>query len=101
MTETPKRRRSSAIPAAASSAAGSEANLLDLLRAGDEVACETVVRDHMTRLLAVARRYMRNADDARDAVQEAFIAAFRAIGRFEGGSSLRPGSTESPSTPAS
>lgn len=31
---------------------------------------------------------MRNEEDARDAVQEAFIAAFRAIGRFEGGSTL-------------
>jgi RNA polymerase sigma-70 factor (ECF subfamily) len=31
---------------------------------------------------------VRNEEDARDAVQEAFIAAFRAIGRFEGGSTL-------------
>lgn len=46
------------------------------------------MRDHTARLLAVARRYMRNEEDARDAVQEAFIAAFRAIGKFEGGSTL-------------
>jgi RNA polymerase sigma-70 factor (ECF subfamily) len=65
-----------------------EAPLLDRLRAGDEAACETLVRDHTARLLAVARRYMRNEEDARDAAQEAFIAAFRAVGRFEGGSSL-------------
>ena len=65
-----------------------EASLLDRLRAGDEAACETLVRDHTARLLAVARRYVRNEEDARDAVQEAFIAAFRAVGRFEGGSSL-------------
>jgi len=55
---------------------------------GDEAACEILVRDHTARLLAVARRYVRNEEDARDAVQEAFIAAFRAVGRFEGGSSL-------------
>ena len=67
---------------------GPEAPLLDRLRAGDEAACETLVRDHTARLLAVARRYVRNEEDARDAVQEAFIAAFRAVGRFEGGSSL-------------
>lgn len=70
------------------SAPGPEAPLLERLRAGEEAACEALVRDHTARLLAVARRYVRNEEDARDAVQEAFIAAFRAIGRFEGGSSL-------------
>jgi RNA polymerase sigma-70 factor (ECF subfamily) len=67
---------------------GTEPNLLERLRAGDEATCEALVRDHTGRLLAVARRYLRNEEDARDAVQEAFIAAFRAIGRFEGGSTL-------------
>lgn len=47
------------------------------------------MQDHTARLLAIARRYMRNEEDARDAVQEAFIAAFRAIAKFEGGSTLR------------
>ena len=65
-----------------------ESELLERLRAGDEAACETLVRDHTARLLAVARRHVRNEEDARDAVQEAFIAAFRAIGKFEGGSTL-------------
>lgn len=65
-----------------------EPDLVSRLRAGDEVACETLVREHGGRLLAVARRYVRSEEDARDAVQEAFIAAFRSIGRFEGGSSV-------------
>jgi RNA polymerase sigma-70 factor (ECF subfamily) len=39
-------------------------------------------------MLVVARRYLRSEDDARDAVQEAFVSAFRAIDRFEGGSLL-------------
>ena len=70
-------------------AAGSlETDLLARLKARDEVACETLVRENTGRLLAVARRYMRSEEDARDAVQEAFIAAFRAIDRFEGGSSI-------------
>ena len=63
-------------------------DLVARLRAGDEAACETLVRENGGRLLAVARRYMRNEEDARDAVQEAFVAAFRSIDRFEGGSSL-------------
>ena len=81
-------RRSTATADVAIPAGATEASLLERLRAGEEAACETLVRDHTARLLAVARRYMRNEEDARDAVQEAFIAAFRAIGRFEGGSSL-------------
>lgn len=65
-----------------------EAGLLERLRRGDEEACEALVRTHSGRLLSVARRYLRSEEDARDAVQEGFVAAFRAIGRFEGGSSL-------------
>ena len=39
-------------------------------------------------MLAVARRLLRAEDDAADAVQEAFISAFRAIQSFEGGARL-------------
>ena len=86
MVETLRTDRPASSPA---SAAGSlEAALVARLKAGDEDACETLVREHGGRLLAVARRYVRNDEDARDAVQEAFIAAFRSIGRFEGGSSI-------------
>jgi len=38
----------------------------------------------MPRLLAVARRLLRNDEDAKDAVQEAFISAFRSLHSFEG-----------------
>jgi RNA polymerase sigma-70 factor (ECF subfamily) len=46
------------------------------------------VRTHGGRLLAVARRLLGNEEDARDAVQDAFLNAYRGIGRFEGGSLL-------------
>jgi RNA polymerase sigma-70 factor (ECF subfamily) len=65
-----------------------EAEFLERLRRGDEEACEKLVREHTARLLAVARRYLRSEEDARDAVQEGFVAAFRSIGRFQGGSSV-------------
>jgi RNA polymerase sigma-70 factor (ECF subfamily) len=72
-------------------AAGSEAapardehSLIRALRRGDEVAFESVVRLHGGRMLAVARRMLRSEDDARDAVQEAFISAFKAIADFQG-----------------
>jgi len=44
---------------------------------------ETLVRTHMPALLRVARRFMRSEEDARDAVQDAFVSAFRSIDKFE------------------
>ncbi len=61
-----------------------ETALLARLRAGEEGAFETMVRAFGGRLLAAARRLLGNEEDARDAVQEAFLSAFRALGRFEG-----------------
>lgn len=39
-------------------------------------------------MLATARRLLRSEDDARDAVQEAFVSAARSIASFAGGSKL-------------
>jgi len=60
-----------------------DAMLVARLQAGDPDAFETLVRVHGGRLLSVARRFLPNNEDAQDAVQEAFIKAFRAIGTFE------------------
>ncbi len=60
-----------------------EADLLAALRRGDDDAFALLVRSHGPRMLAVARRYLRQEEDARDAVQEAFINAFKALDRFE------------------
>lgn len=61
----------------------SDAMLVARLQAGNPDAFETLVRLHGGRLLSVARRFLPNNEDAQDAVQEAFIKAFRAIGTFE------------------
>jgi RNA polymerase sigma-70 factor (ECF subfamily) len=63
-----------------------EAALLAGLRAGDEAAFEKLVRTYGGRLLAVAQQFLHNEEDARDAVQDAFLSAFRAIGSFGEGS---------------
>ena len=63
-----------------------EAELLAGLRSGDDAAYEHLVRTYGGRLLAVTRRILGDEDDARDAVQEAFLSAFKSIDRFEGGS---------------
>jgi RNA polymerase sigma-70 factor (ECF subfamily) len=65
-----------------------EAELLEALRAGREDAFETLVRAHSGRMLSVCRRILRNDEEARDAVQEAFVSAFRGISSFEGSSLL-------------
>jgi RNA polymerase sigma-70 factor (ECF subfamily) len=62
--------------------------LLARLRSGDDAAYALLVRQNMPRLLAVARRMLRSEEDARDAVQDAFLQAFRGIRGFEGGSRL-------------
>ncbi|HUF46472.1 MAG TPA: sigma-70 family RNA polymerase sigma factor [Vicinamibacterales bacterium] len=65
-----------------------EAELAVGIRAGDERAYEALVRSEAGRLFAVTRRILGNDEDARDAVQEAFISAFKARGQFGGGSKV-------------
>ena len=65
-----------------------DAELLSALKAGHEWAFEALVRSSSARLLAVARRFTRNDEDARDVVQSAYLNAFRALGRFEGNARL-------------
>jgi RNA polymerase sigma-70 factor (ECF subfamily) len=60
-----------------------DAELVSRLQRGDAAAFEKLVRSHSPRLLAVARRFLSNEHDAQDALQDAFIRAFRAIGSFE------------------
>lgn len=65
-----------------------EIDLLARLRAGDDAAYETLVRTYTPRLLVVARRVSLSEADAEDAVQDAFVSVFKAIGNFDGRSSL-------------
>lgn len=65
-----------------------EVALVDRLRGGDDKAYEILVRTHGGRMLAVARRILRDEDEARDAVQEAFVSAFRSIDNFRRGALL-------------
>src|SRR6476660_9328131 len=60
----------------------------DRLHAGDQDEFELLVRTHAPRLLSVARRLLRHEEDARDAVQEGFLLAFRSLSRFEARSTV-------------
>jgi RNA polymerase sigma-70 factor (ECF subfamily) len=77
------------MPAVGSAAAAvDETALLGALRRGEEWAFEAMVRVYGGRLLAVARRICGNEEDARDALQSAYLSAFRSVGRFEGSCQL-------------
>ena len=65
-----------------------EARLVQALRAGDACAFEAVVRRQSGPMLAAARRILASEDDARDAVQEAFVSAWRGIAGFDGAARL-------------
>lgn len=52
------------------------------LRDGDPQAFELIVRAYGGRMLAVTRRILHDEEDARDAVQDAFISAFKARAQF-------------------
>lgn len=81
--------RDSSSPEFPRSASGTdEASLLARLRAGEDDAYRELMQDNGGRLLSVARRLVRNEEDARDCLQDAFLSAFRAIDRFEGQSKL-------------
>ena len=67
---------------------GQEASLVARLREGDAGAFEALVRTHMPALVRVARRFMHSEEDARDAVQDAFVSAFRSIGSFASNAQL-------------
>ncbi|MBI3864370.1 MAG: sigma-70 family RNA polymerase sigma factor [Planctomycetia bacterium] len=65
-----------------------EFDLITALRRDESTAHETFVWRYGGRMLATARRFLRCEQDCHDAVQEAFISAFRAIGDFEGNAKL-------------
>jgi RNA polymerase sigma-70 factor (ECF subfamily) len=61
-----------------------ESELLARLRAGDDQAYEDLVRKYGGRMLAAARRILPTDEDAQEAVQEAFLSAFKNMDRFQG-----------------
>ena len=66
-----------------------EARLLKAASEGDERAYAELVEPHRGPLYAHCYRMLGSVHDAEDAVQEALLKAWRALGRFEARSSLR------------
>ncbi len=55
----------------------------------DSTALEQAIREHGPAMLAVARRLLRNEEDARECVQDAYLRAFTKSDQFDGRSTFR------------
>lgn len=65
-----------------------DATLAARIVAGDEQACELLMRRHNQRMFRVARSILGDSAEAEDVLQDAYLRAFRAMPRFEGRSRL-------------
>jgi RNA polymerase sigma-70 factor (ECF subfamily) len=72
------------------SGAAEAAALIERARRGDRAAYGELVREHQEIAFRVAFLITRSAADAEDVTQEAFIKAWRAIGRFRTDAPFRP-----------
>ena len=62
--------------------------LAERITARDHAAFETLMRRYNTRLFRAARAILKDDDEAEDAVQDAYIDAYRHIGDYRGGARL-------------
>jgi RNA polymerase sigma-70 factor (ECF subfamily) len=66
----------------------SDTELITRILSGDMRALETLMRLHNRTLYRTARAILRDDAEAEDAVQEAYLQAYRALGTFRGESKL-------------
>jgi RNA polymerase sigma-70 factor (ECF subfamily) len=60
------------------------------LAAGDREALAPIMERHYRRVYRIALSYLRNPDDALDAVQETFVKAYEHAARWDGASDVGP-----------
>lgn len=65
-----------------------EQELVARARKGDETAFEALVTENEKRIYNLCRRLTGNQEDAAELTQEAFLNAWRGLGRFQGESSF-------------
>jgi RNA polymerase sigma-70 factor, ECF subfamily len=71
-----------------STAAGSEAELVERARRGEEAAFRTIMERHNQRLYRLARTVVKDDSEAEDVVQESYLRAFSALSSFRQEASL-------------
>ena len=70
------------------SADDSDLSLVQLAQRGDSGAFDALVRRYQHKVVKLVMRYVRDAAEAEDIAQEAFIKAYRALPRFRGDSAF-------------
>jgi len=66
----------------------SEKTLIDRARSGDADCFEALINSSRLKAYNIALRYMRNEDDAMDALQESYIKIFKSLTKFKEESSF-------------
>jgi RNA polymerase sigma factor (sigma-70 family) len=67
-----------------------EARAIARVQQGDAGAYDYLVSKYLPRVVSIAWGVVRNAHDAEDLAQEAFVKAFQNIGHFRGGEPFGP-----------
>jgi RNA polymerase sigma-70 factor (ECF subfamily) len=62
--------------------------LVERVQKGDKAAFDLLVLKYQNKIIQLVNRYVRDADEAMDVAQEAFLKAYRAIDRFRGDSAF-------------
>jgi RNA polymerase sigma-70 factor (ECF subfamily) len=65
-----------------------DAEAIERAKGGDHEAFRVLVERYQSRVYALALRVLRDEEQARDAVQDAFLKVYRSLDRFEGRSSF-------------
>jgi RNA polymerase sigma-70 factor (ECF subfamily) len=87
-THSPLSESATLTPSALPRPADVDAALVRRLQSGDRSAFREIVARHQARLFRVALRFTRDETLAQDALQDAFLQAFRKIDQFESQSAL-------------
>jgi RNA polymerase sigma-70 factor (ECF subfamily) len=61
-----------------------DADLVRAARAGDRTAFEALVVRHQRQVYQLCYRFVSNHEDASELAQDAFVRAYRSLGKFEG-----------------
>lgn len=62
--------------------------LVERVQQGDKTAFDVLVLKYQNKIIKLVNRYVHDPDEAMDVAQEAFIKAYRALGRFRGDSAF-------------
>jgi RNA polymerase sigma-70 factor (ECF subfamily) len=66
-----------------------DADAVDRYRRGEARAFDGLVRKYQRPIYYLALRYVKDADDAKDVAQRAFVRAFQGLANFRGASTFR------------